>query len=255
MNDFPTAFSSLAEGGLVVSIVLALVAVVITAILSSVVTHLVHRITDIDGVEVPTGTIMINVARVLVWGIGICVVLSLFGVNVTALVAAMGIGGIALSLGLQDTIANFLGGLQATLMKIVQPGDSIAVGGVEGIVQDVTWRQTVVKDIENVEHIIPNAIITSSTISKRTPATLVSVVFSTMGDCADIDTLAKQMEQAAKPAIEQVGELERDPWVLFYEVGDYGIHGKMRFVMKEPQNLREARDAAMRAIAPFISEN
>ena len=252
MESFTTFMQALMRGDFAHEIIIAVIVVAAAATLSHFVARLVHRLTDIDGVKVASGTLIINIARVLLWGVAIAFILSLFGVNVNALLAAMGVGGIALSLGLQDTIANILGGIQATALKIVKVGDYIMVGGVEGLVQDVTWRQTVVKDIDNIVHIIPNATINASTVSQRTPPLLISVPFSTMGACDDPDALAASMEAAAKPAIEEIGELERDPWVLFYEVGDYGIHGKMRFVMKKPENMREARDAAMRAIIPFL---
>ena len=255
MDIFATYLPSLAEGDLVRLLITAAVCILVTAIVSHLITRFIRHASSIDGVPVPSSSIIVNLARVIVWGLGICAVLGIFGVDVTALIAALGVGGIALSLGLKDTIANLLGGIQATVLKIVQPGDNITVSGVSGIVQDVSWRQTEIVDIDNVVHIVPNAIINSSTVSKASPGVMVAIPFSTMGTCADPDKLAKDMEAAAKPAIEAVGELARDPWVLFSDVGDYGIHGKMRFMMKEAKNLREARDAAMRAISPLLGHN
>lgn len=253
MNNVTEFFARVWQSDFVSMIVTALIVVAATAIVSHVVTKFVHRVSDIDGVSVPSGSIIINIARVLVWGLGLCLALSILGFDVTALIAALGIGGIALSLGLQDTIANVLGGLQATLLKIVQPGDYITVGGISGIVQDVNWRQTEVKDIDNNIHIIPNSIINSSTVSKGRPSGMVVVPFSTMGACGDLEALAQSMERSAKAAVERVAPLAKDPWVLFYETGDYGIHGNMRFVLQDAENLRDARDAAVRAIAPFLT--
>lgn len=254
MTNYLTLIQSWTHNSQVNAVLIALGVVIITAILSHLLTSFVRRIAQIDGAPVPSSSLIVNVLRVLVWGLAACIILAAFGVNVTALIAAMGVGGIALSLGLKDTIANVLGGIQATFLKIAQPGDYITVGGVSGVVQDVTWRQTVVKDIDNTTHIIPNAIINASTVSTGAPAALVVVPFSTMGPYEDIDALATQMEAAAKAAVEEVAPLQRDPWVLFYEAGDYGIHGKMRFILEKPELLREARDAALRAIAPYLGQ-
>ena len=84
-----------------------------------------------------------NIVRGAVWFLGICIMLSTcFNVNVSAAITALGIGGIAISLGFQDTISNLIGGLQVSLMRIVKPGDNIEVGSSSGVVKDVTWRHT-----------------------------------------------------------------------------------------------------------------
>ena len=49
--------------------------------------------------------------------------------------------------------------------------------------------------------------------------------------------------------------MEKDPWILLTEIGEYGIWAKMRFVLKEPTHAREARDAALRAISPYTRIN
>jgi len=59
------------------------------------------------------------------------------------------------------------------------------------------------------------------------------------------------MEEKARLAVQAVVPLEKNPWILVTHIGEYGIWAKMRFVMSLPDNAREARDAAMRAIAPY----
>ena len=207
---------------------------------------------QVDGLPVPASSILVNVARSAIWIVGLSIMLSAcFNVDVNALLAALGIGGVALSLGLQDTIKNFLGGLQITLLGIVHPGDHIIVGNVEGIVRDVSWRQTTVKDFENVLHLIPNAVINSTTVSKVEPDLLVSTMVSFTNEGRDLDALIREMELLAKSAVEEVAELEKDPWILMTQIGEYGMWGKMRFVLKDVAHAREARDAALRAIAPY----
>lgn len=230
---------------------------VATAIISHVVTRLIKRLTRHEGAPLPAGSILINVARITIWSIGICIVLSsCFKVDVTAAVAAIGIGGIAISLGLKDTMANLFGGLQITLMGIVKPGDYIAVAGVEGIVEDVTWRQTVVRDINKGINVVPNSIINASTIKKQSSPALVYASFVVNNDGRELDKVSHEIEQrAAEALLDADFELARKPWVLFSEITDYGMNGKVRFVLKEAVNTREARDAVIRAIAPLTRLN
>ena len=178
------AVQGLAAGSTIRAIIMALIILAITAVIAHLLTKLIRRCMQTDGVTLPSSSILVNIGRSVVWVMGICVMLSsCFNVDVNALIAALGIGGVALSLGLQDTIKNFIGGLQVTLMRIVEPGDHIAVGSAEGIVQDINWRQTTVKDYENVIHIIPNSIMGSSEVQKFSPSFIVTteVVLNTDG--------------------------------------------------------------------------
>lgn len=238
------------------AMILAVVIVGITAIVSACIVKLLRRVTQVDGSPIPESSIVINIARVAIWVCGVSIMLSAcFGVDVNALLAALGIGGVAVSLGLQDTLKNLIGGIQVTIMKIVCPGDHVIVGNVEGIVQDVSWRQTVVKDYEGIIHLIPNAVINSTPVMKVVPEQLVVTRISFVNDGRDLDGMIREMEQLAKRAVEDVAELECDPWILMTELGEYGMWGKLRFVLKDVEHAREARDAALRAIAPYTRLN
>lgn len=232
--------------------VMAVVIVAVTYVVSSLLTRLIRRIISSDGVPLPSSSILVNIARVAVWALGLSFVLSAcLGIDVNGIVAALGVGGIAISLGLQDTMRNLIGGMQVTLMKIVQPGDHIVVGDCDGIVQDVSWRQTVVLDYEKSVHLIPNAQISSAEVIKVEPTYLVSTVVVLNNDGRDLGQTFAKMEALAKEAVEQVAPLERDPWMLATKIGEYGIWAKLRFVLADASLAREARSAALVAIAPY----
>lgn len=242
----------LADDGVLQTWLVAFAIVIATAVIAHIVTRLIRRISSREGDALPSSTILVNIGRVAIWAIGFSIVLSAcFNVDVNGLVAAIGIGGIALSLGLQDTIKNLIGGLQVTIMGIVHPGDHIIVGATDGIVHDVTWRQTVVKDYENNIHLIPNAVINSTEVMKVEPEFLVVTTVVLNNDGRDVDAMLREMEQLAKRAVEKVATLEKDPWLLVTQIGEYGVWTKMRFVLADVEHAREARDAALRAIAPY----
>jgi small-conductance mechanosensitive channel len=251
-----TLLDQWANGGTSHLIIVGVGIIVVTAVISHAVTVFIRHIVQLDGVPLPSSSILVNIARVTLWCLGIALMLSIcFNVDVNALVAALGVGGIALSLGLQDTIKNFIGGLQVTVMRIVEPGDHIVVGAVEGIVHDVSWRQTVVTDFENVTHIIPNSVINATSIGKVEPSNTVSTLVVLNNDGREIDELLREMEEKARLAVQAVAPLEKDPWILVTQIGEYGTWAKLRFVMSEPVNVREARDAALCAIAPYTRNN
>ena len=70
-----------------------------------------------DTVAAPSGSIFVNLARLLIWAIGITFMLGVLGVQIGPLVASLGVVGLAVSLGLQDTLANFFSGLQITMSR------------------------------------------------------------------------------------------------------------------------------------------
>jgi len=148
--------------------------VVAVAIVTAVVVHLVvkllkHVLMRESG-PLPSSSIFLNIARALIWILALCVVLdTCFGINVSAVIGALGVGGIALSLGLQDTIANLVGGLQVSITKLIVPGDNIKIGGDTGIVEDITWRHVLLRSPSGEIVIVPNAVVNKGSVTKLDP--------------------------------------------------------------------------------------
>ena len=256
VNSLQNGLREFIGAGSQYAIIVAVAIFAIMLVVAHFFVRLIRRLLSSDGVPLPSSSIIENIARIIIWAVGGSIILSLcFGVDVGGLVAAIGVGGVALSLGLQDTISNFIGGLQVTLLKIVQPGDHVKIGTTEGIVQDVSWRQTTVKDFEKSLHIIPNSKINSGEVERIEPSNLVSTMLSFTNDTSNLDETIRTMELLAKQAVEEVTELERDPWILLTQIGEYGTWAKMRFVLKDTTLVREARDAALRAVSPYTRLN
>ncbi len=73
------------------------------------------------------------------------------------MLTALGVGGLAVALALQDTLANLFAGIHILASKTVQPGDYIRLSsGEEGYVEDINWRQTTVRALSNNLVVIPN---------------------------------------------------------------------------------------------------
>ena len=85
----------------------AIVLVVATGAVSAILTRIIRKLMQVDGSPLPESSIIINVVRIVVWVIGLSIMLSAcFNVDVNGLIAALGIGGVALSLGVQDTVTS-----------------------------------------------------------------------------------------------------------------------------------------------------
>lgn len=123
MSVFENFISSITGGDLLGKLIVAIVLVCAIAVVSHVLVKWLRHIMQRDDTSIPQSSIFINIMRGIVWGLGCCFVLdTCFNVNMSALIAALGVGGIALSLGFQDTLSNLIGGVQISFMKIVKPG-------------------------------------------------------------------------------------------------------------------------------------
>ncbi|NLJ20590.1 MAG: mechanosensitive ion channel family protein [Bacteroidales bacterium] len=92
----------------------------------------------------------------IIWAIGIVMALNNAGVNVGALLASLGIGGLAVALAAQDTLKNFLGGLTIFMDRPFRIGDRIITGGFDGTVEDVGIRSTRIRNFDKRIITIPN---------------------------------------------------------------------------------------------------
>lgn len=171
LEDLPTEFKNwigaITHSDWTGTAVTVLLIVVITAIAAHLVTVLFKRVLKSSKGPLPAVSLFINIGRVSVWVIGICIILqSCFGINVGAAVTALGIGGIAISLGFQGTLSNLIGGLQVIITGLVEPGEKIKVGDNEGVVCDVTWRHTKILTKDGDYVIIPNSVLNSQALIK-----------------------------------------------------------------------------------------
>lgn len=117
--------------------------------------------TQIDDQLAPLAT---KTLKVLVIIIGALVVLQNFGVNVTALLAGLGIGGVALAFAAQDTVANVFGTITILLDSPFKLGDKIKLGDVEGVVEEVGFRSTRIRTYYNSLVTLPNSVVAKEKI-------------------------------------------------------------------------------------------
>lgn len=254
MDVFEQTIANITGGDFVAKIIAAIIIFVVVGCISHFVVKWLRHIMRRDDNSIPQSSIFVNIARGIIWGIGICLVLdSCFNVNMSALIAALGVGGIALSLGFQDTLSNLIGGVQISFMRIVKPGDNIQVGNNKGVVQDVTWRHATIKNRNGETVIIPNSVISKNAVVHLPPPERVSVPFLASSS-ANLDSMAEQVASiACTTALEYAGIVE-EPNVIFTEVTAEGIVGKVLLEIDDAAQATPVSDAITRAIAPLVHE-
>jgi len=113
-----------------------------------------------------SGTSLIeNLVKIVVVAIGVLVILNGLGVSIAPILGALGVGGLAVALALQDTLGNLFAGFYMTLARQIRVGDYIRMdSGQEGYVVDVDWRSTRLRMLPNNMVIVPNAKLSQSIV-------------------------------------------------------------------------------------------
>ena len=144
-----------------------------------------------------SGSIFVNLMRFVVWGAIIAVICDeCFGIDAAGIIGALGVVGIAVSLGAQQTIANVIGGLIISISKTLAPGDWVTIGGhTESVVVDTDWRSTTLRDENGITYIVPNSEMVSSIVAKGNPFYTIVIPFAVSCDVHDIDGLLVDCEQ------------------------------------------------------------
>jgi small-conductance mechanosensitive channel len=209
-------------------------ALTILAILS--VTYFVARLA--------TGYVTLGLGRVagfpvaflrnLTWlgigSLGVLTILDFLKVRLTPLLTALGVGGLAVSLALQDTLSNLFAGLHILATRKVRPGDYVKLqSGEEGYVRDISWRNTTVEALAGNLIIIPNnklasGILTNFDLPMSDSAVLVEfgVAYKT-----DLRKCEEVVVEVAKAIMARVpgGVADFTPFVRFHTFGDFAIQG------------------------------
>jgi small-conductance mechanosensitive channel len=120
--------------------------------------------------RVDTGTqILIKRGIVIGWIVLTALfVLGTLGVNPTGLLAVAGAVGLAFSLAVQDILKNFFGGVYLLLERPFRVGDTIQVKDQRGVVENIGVRTTVLRTPENVQVLVPNAVVFAEVVANHT---------------------------------------------------------------------------------------
>jgi len=196
------------------SLVVALVLLSVTIVAANVLARGIHTFGQRIRVETAVTGLGMTLMRALIFVLGGLLILSTLGISVTPLLAALGVGGLAVGLALQDTLSNLFAGIYILLEKPVRVGDYVKLdAGQEGYVTDIGWRTTRIRMLPNNMVIVPNAKLTQSILTnyylpEQRMALLVPISVSY---AADPDQVERILVDEAMHAAGEVPGLLADP--------------------------------------------
>ncbi|MFI6339645.1 mechanosensitive ion channel family protein [Streptomyces sp. NPDC050535] len=175
-----------------------------------------------------SATIFVNITRVVVLAMGFLVMLQTLGISIAPLLTALGVGGLAVALALQDTLANLFAGVHILASKTIQPGDYILLSsGEEGYVVDINWRNTTVRQLSNNLVIIPNAELASTNMTNfnRPEQQMTLLVQVGVGYDSDLDHVERVTTDIVTEVMTEItGAVpDHEPAVRFHTFGDSRI--------------------------------
>jgi small-conductance mechanosensitive channel len=182
----------------------AFVIISLTLVAASVAVRMLSQYGERQGMPFAAAGLSRALIRVLVFALGAAWLLAHFErwKGITPLLTALGVGGIAVALALQDTLANFFAGIHILVERPIVVGDSIRLeSGQEGVVTDIGWRTTRVRTGGNDMVVAPNTKITSGilvnySLPERRTTAEVQILVSHKADAEQVRRIA--LEEAAR---------------------------------------------------------
>jgi len=182
-----------------------------------------------ERIQLPATGLTRVVLKIVIIAIGAMLALGILGIDVTPLVAALGVGGLAVALGLQDTLSNLFAGIHVLLAQPIRVGDYVQLeSGQEGYVVDVGWRSTRIRQLPNNMVVVPNSqivqtIITNYYMPEQEMSVLVQVG---VHYDSDLEFVEKVTCEVGKEVLDDLdcGVKGFDPFIRYHTFGDSSIN-------------------------------
>lgn len=231
--DIPTGWSSAIAKTLFVLGVLS-----VTLVLAGIASKVIASYATQNDNSYHLSSFSRNALNVIIFSIGGLIILSSLGISIAPLLATLGVGGLAVALGLQETLANVFAGFYIIASRQVRVNDYIKIeSGQEGYVTDINWRTAKIKMLNNNVILVPNSKLAQTIITNCYLPDKEMTVTVDVGVHYDSD-----LEHVEKVTIETAAEIMKTvhggipdfkPSVRYKNFGDYSIGFSVNMRAKE----------------------
>ncbi|PCJ25286.1 MAG: transporter [Flavobacteriales bacterium] len=193
--------------------------------------------------------------KTTIWALGIIVAMNNAGYDVTALIAGLGIGGIALAMAAKDSVSNVFGGLMVFTDKPFKVGDRIKINGFDGTISEVGLRTSRMITLEGRLVTIPNSQFTGYMV-ENVSAEPTRKVKLNLG--LTYDMTAEQMEKGIE-LLKEIGANNKDVnneyLVSFNAFGDFSLGILFIYYIKKDSDILDTQTAMNLEILKKFGEN
>lgn len=203
---------------------------IVTLSVSRVVSVLISHWLKVQKRFKKTPKLIERIVTITIYLIAFLMVLSYFKIEITPLVATLGIGGLAVGLALQNTLSNFFAGLHIIVDKPINVGDFIELpeANISGYVEDIGWRSTRIRTLPNTIVIVPNSklaenIIVNDSLPEPEMAVLVQCGVAYGSDLKKVEKVtidvARKIQKTVPGAVKTF-----EPFIRYHTFGDSNIN-------------------------------
>jgi small-conductance mechanosensitive channel len=161
LADIPSAYVPPIATGMYLSFILT-----VTMGLSNVSDRALDFFLKKAGIPISVTGLLLGVTKATIYAIGGLIALNYLGFSITPIITALGVGGLAMALALQDTLSNLFSGMHILAEQTIRVGDFIRLEtGQEGSIVDIGWRTTKIRMLSNNMVIVPNSKLSQSVVT------------------------------------------------------------------------------------------
>jgi len=200
----------------------------VTRVIARTLSGLIDLHTQKSSTNMPKTSLLNNIVNIVIYAMGLLVILQYYGISIAPIITALGVGGMAVALGLQETLANIFSGLHLILSKQLRIGDYIRLSaGEEGRVTDITWRFTTILSGSGNVIVVPNQKIASAILTNYSmPAQELSISIPVgVSYDSDLDQVERVTLEVAREVMQTVDhKVSSEPVVRFHTFADSSIN-------------------------------
>ena len=184
-----------------------------------------------------------------IWIVGVIVALNNAGYDVMALIAGLGIGGLALAMAAKDTVANFFGGFTIFTDRPFSMGDRIVISGFDGVVKEIGIRSTRLTTLSGTEVTIPNSRFADSPVENISREPNRKIVLS-LGLTYDMTPaqMRRAMDILREVVVRQGNDTEENVTIGFNSFGDFALGITLVYYITKGAQIMDVQTAVNLAI-------
>ncbi len=185
-----------------------------------------------------SASLISNLVKTTVFVLGTLIILQTIGIEITPIITTLGIGGLAVGLALQDTLANLFSGIYLILSKQVKTGDYIKLDSdEEGYIIDITWRNITIEEISKNTIIVPNSKLASANFTNyHLPAKQLTLMMDVgVSYDSNLEQVERVTVEVAKEVMQEIAPnlITNEPYIRFHTFNDFSIDFTLYMVVNE----------------------
>lgn len=211
----------------------ALILIIVFWMITSIVRKVLSSFLQRSKVPKEVQGLLLRVTHYAIVTVAVLTIADQIGINVTSLLAGVGVAGLALSFAARDTIENIISGVTLIIDQPFKEGDWVAIGDLHASLTEIRLRTTVLTTFDNETIVIPNKSIAQDRIVNYTltPRTRVKILFGI--------AYKENIDEARKIILSTIDGDQRilndpAPQVIVTDLGDSSVNMQLRFWIQDP---------------------